>query len=69
MLVDLQVPTYTSEDAAWLRIQNDTDTLETRLWKHGVVKAVTDVNEVEYDYGKYTNPYVSGDNTAVGCLE
>ena len=43
-----------------LHIQSDRDTLETSLWKHRVVKAVRDMNEVEYDRGKYTDPYVSG---------
>ena len=43
-----------------LHIQSDRDTLETSLWKQRVVKAFRDMNEVEYDSGKYTNPYVSG---------
>jgi hypothetical protein len=43
-----------------LRIQSDRDTFETSLWKERAVKAVRDVNEVEYDRGKYTNSYVNG---------
>ena len=44
----------------WLRIQSDRDNLEASLWKRKAVKAVRDMNEVEYDRKKYTNPYVSG---------
>jgi hypothetical protein len=61
MLVMLQVPTYTSEDAQLLLpIRKDRDTLETSLCKCRMVKTVRDMNEVEYDHAKYTNPYVSG---------
>ena len=42
------------------RIQNDRETLEKSLWKCRAVKSVRDMNEAEYDRGKYTDPYVSG---------
>jgi hypothetical protein len=42
-----------------LRIRSDRDTLETSLWKHRAVKAVRDMNKVEYDRAKYTDPCVN----------
>ena len=42
-----------------LRIQSDRDTLETSLWKRREVKAVRDMNKVEYGRGIYTDPYVN----------
>jgi hypothetical protein len=44
----------------WSPIQSYRDTLETSLWQQRAVKAVRDMNEVECEGGKYTDPYVSG---------
>jgi hypothetical protein len=49
----------------WLLIQSYRDTLETNLWKLMAVKAVRDMNEVECDREKYTNPCVSGLCTSI----
>lgn len=35
------------------------DTFETSLWTRKAAKAVRDINKVQYDGGKYTDPYVS----------
>jgi hypothetical protein len=43
-----------------LRIQSDRDTLVTSLWRYRAVKTVRNMNEVEYDRGKYTDHYVNG---------
>lgn len=43
-----------------LRIGSDRDTLETSLCNRRSIEAVRDMNKVEYDRGKYTDPCVNG---------